>query len=560
MEQEIWHNHYSKGVNTEINPEAFTSLVDFTEQRLKKFKSNTAFINMDKSITFSELDVLSTNFAAYLQNDLHLKKGDRIAIQMPNLLQYPVALFGAIRAGLVVVTINPLYTANEMKHQLNDSGAKAILVLSNFAFKLEKIIDDTSLESVIITNVGDMLRGLKKSLVNFAVKNIKKMVPPFKLPKAVKWSEVIKKGSVSKYSKPEVTGDDIAFLQYTGGTTGVSKGAMLTHRNMVANMEQIREWMKPKLVENEETMVTALPLYHIFALTVNCFAMMTIGATNLLITNPRDMKSFCKDLAKYPFTAITGVNTLFNGLLNQEKFNQLDFSKLKIAVAGGMALQDSVAEKWKGLTGISIAEGYGLTEMAPVVSCNCIDGTEKVGTIGIPLPSTMIGLFNESGEEVENGEKGEIWIKGPQVMKGYWNAPEETKKVFYDGWFRSGDIGIMEKEGYFKVVDRIKEMILVSGFNVYPNEIEGVIAAHPKVLEVGVIGIPHEKSVECPKAFIVKKDESLTEEEIIAYCKENLTSYKIPREVEFKTELPKSTIGKILRRILKEKNTQELAA
>lgn len=554
MEQKIWHQHYPKGVNTEIDPEAYSSLIDFTEQKLKKYAKNTSFINMGKSITYSELDKLSTDFAAYLQNEAGLKKGDRIAIQMPNLLQYPVALFGAMRAGLIVVNINPLYTAKEMEHQINDSGAKAIIILSNFAFNLEKIIKNTPIKTTIITNIGDMLGGLKGGITNFVVKNVKKMVPSYNLPTAIKWGEVMKKGSSSTYKRPVVDINDVAFLQYTGGTTGVSKGAMLTHRNMISNMEQIREWMKPKLVENDEIVITALPLYHIFALTVNCFAMLTIGAKNILITNPRDMKSFCKDLKKYPFSVLTGVNTLFNGLLNQEAFQKLDFSKLKITVAGGMALQHTVADKWKSLTGVPIAEGYGLTETAPVTSCNCIDNTERIGTIGIPVCNTEIGLFDEEGKQVQQGERGEIWIKGPQVMKGYWERPDETAKVFEGEWFKSGDVGVMEEDGFFKIVDRIKEMILVSGFNVYPNEVEDVIASHPKVLEVGVIGVPHPKSNECVKAFVVKNDDSLTPEEVIAHCREHMTSYKIPREVEFKTELPKSPIGKILRRILKEEN------
>ena len=559
MEKKVWHQHYPEGVNLEINPEAYSSLIDFTEQRLKKFAGNTSFINMGKSITYKELDNLSKNFAAYLQNHTNLKQGDRIAIQMPNLLQYPIVLFGAMRAGLIIVNINPLYTASEMKHQLNDSGAKAIVILSNFAFNLEKIIKDTSIETTIVTNIGDMLNGIKKPLVNFVVKNVKKMVPNFSLPKATKWNEVMRKGKLSKYTRPEVKIDDVAFLQYTGGTTGVSKGAMLTHKNMIANMEQIREWMKPKLVENDETIITALPLYHIFALTVNCFSMMTIGAKNVLITNPRDMNAFCKDLAKYRFTVITGVNTLFNGLLNQEKFRNLDLSPLKVSVAGGMAVQHAVAEKWEKLTNTPIVEGYGLTETAPVTSCNCIDGSERIGTIGIPVCNTEVGLFDENGKQVPQGERGEIWIKGPQVMKGYWERPEETEKVFEGDWFKSGDVGVMEEDGFFRIVDRIKEMILVSGFNVYPNEVEDVIASHPKVLEVGVIGIPHDKSTECVKAFVVKKDDSLTEQEVIDHCKQHMTNYKIPREVAFKHELPKSPIGKILRRILKEEELAETA-
>lgn len=557
MEEKIWHQHYPKGVSLDINPEAFSSLVDFAEQRMEKFANNVAFVNMGKDITFKELDVLSENFAAYIQNHTNLVKGDRIAIQMPNLLQYTVALFGAMRAGLIVVNINPLYTAMEMKHQLNDSGAKAIVILSNFAFNLDKIINDTPVETLIITNIGDMLGGVKGAITNIVVKHFKKMVPSYNLPMAQSWKSIMKKGANSKYTRPEIKIEDVAFLQYTGGTTGVSKGAMLTHRNMIANMEQIREWMGFVLKENEEVIITALPLYHIFALTVNCFAMMTIGAKNILITNPRDMKSFISDLERYPFSLISGVNTLFNGLLNQERFRKLDFSKLKVSAAGGMALQQSVADEWKKLTGVGIAEGYGLTETSPLASCNRIDGGQRIGSIGVPVCGTILGLFDENGKEVPQGERGEIWIKGPQVMKGYWQRPDETEKVFEGEWFKSGDVGIMLEDGYFKIVDRIKEMILVSGFNVYPNEIEDVIALHPKVNEVGVIGIPHEKSHECVKAYIVKNDDSLTEDEIISHCRENMTSYKIPREVTFKDELPKSPIGKILRRVLKEEHTSK---
>lgn len=552
MEEKIWHKHYPKGVNREIDPEAFSSLVDFSEQRFKKFSSNIAFINMGKSITYAELDVLSKDFAAYLQNHTHLQKGDRIAIQMPNLLQYVVALFGAMRAGLVIVNINPLYTAPEMAHQLKDSGAKGIVILSNFAHNLEKIIKNTAIETTIVTNVGDMLGGLKGAITNFVVKYVKKMVPSYHLPNAIKWGEVMAKGAASPYTRPEIDIQDIAFLQYTGGTTGVSKGAMLTHRNMIANMEQIREWMKPKLFENDEVIITALPLYHIFALTVNCFAMMTIGARNVLITNPRDMPAFCGELEKYPFTLISGVNTLFIGLMNQERFRKIDFSSFKICAAGGMAVQKAVAEQWEKLTGVPIVEGYGLTETSPLASCNCIDGTERIGTIGVPVCSTELGLFDENGKEVAQGERGEIWIKGPQVMKGYWQRPDETEKVFEGEWFKSGDVGVMDEDGYFSIVDRIKEMILVSGFNVYPNEVEDVIALHPKVLEVGVIGVTDDKSTESVKAFIVKKDPSLTAEEVVAHCREHMTAYKVPREVVFRDELPKSPIGKILRRVLKE--------
>jgi long-chain acyl-CoA synthetase len=471
---------------------------------------------------------------------------------MPNLLQWVIAVFGSIRAGLIVVNTNPLYTAREMKHQFTDTRAKAIVILANFAQNLEKIIKDTQIETVIVTEIGDMLGGFKKILVNMVVKHVKKMVPPYKIDKVIPFNEAMKIGSKGNFVKPEITNEDTAFLQYTGGTTGVSKGAMLSHRNIIANMEQISVWMSPKLIEGEETVVTALPMYHIFALTVNCLAMLKYGARNILITNPRDMPAFIKTLKKFPFTILTGVNTLFNGLLNQEEFKNVDFSKFKIAVGGGMAVQDAVAVKWKKITNVPLVEGYGLTETSPLLTCNPIDGTERIGTIGLPAPNTEIRIMDEMGKEVPVGTAGEICAKGPQVMKGYWEKPEETENVFFNGYFKTGDIGVIDEDGFVKIVDRKKEMINVSGFNVFPNEIENVISAHPKVLEVGAIGLSDPKSTEKVKVFIVKKDESLTEEEIIAYCKENMTPYKVPKQVEFRKELPKSNVGKILRRILKE--------
>ena len=553
MQDYIWYKKYPKVIPHEIDPDKYSSVVDLLESSFKKYADLTAYENMGKSLTYKDVDVLSARFADFLQHHTNLKPGDRIAVQMPNLLQWPIAVFGALRAGLVVVNTNPLYTSREMKHQFNDSGARAVVILANFCYNLEEILSDTSIETVVVTELGDMLGGFKKTLVNFVVKNVKKMVPPYKIKGAIKFNAALQKGINGNFTKPEIKGEDIAFLQYTGGTTGVSKGAMLTHRNIVANMEQISAWMLPKLKEAQEIMITALPLYHIFALTVNCLSMIKIGANSILVTNPRDMPAFIKTLKKYPFTIMTGVNTLFNGLLHQEEFKNLDFSHFKVAVAGGMALQDAVAHKWKEVTGITIAEGYGLTESSPVLTCNPIDGTERVGTIGLPVPSTELKLLDESGNEVEQGQPGEVCAKGPQVMKGYWKRPDETKKVFTkDGYLMTGDIGVMEEDGYFRIVDRKKEMILVSGFNVFPNEIENVVAAHPKVLEVGAIGIPDPKSTEKVKVFIVKKDESLTEEEIIEYCRKNLTAYKVPKAVEFRDELPKSNVGKILRRILKE--------
>jgi long-chain acyl-CoA synthetase len=472
---------------------------------------------------------------------------------MPNLLQYPIALFGALRAGLVVVNTNPLYTAREVKHQFNDSGAKAIIILANFAFNLEKILPDTGIETVIVTEIGDMLGGFKKTLVNFVVKRVKKMVPSYSLPEAVSFNKALDAGKGYEYSKPDVNLDDVAFLQYTGGTTGVSKGAALSNKNIVANILQCKQWFVG-LSEGNEVIITALPLYHIFALTVNCLLMTHVGAKNILVTNPRDMPAFIKDLKKYPFTIITGVNTLFNGLMNQPDFKSVDFSILKYAIGGGMAVQRAVADRWKEITGKVLAEGYGLSETSPLLSCNPLGGGERVGTIGLPAPSTEMKIMDESGNEVQIGEAGEICARGPQVMSGYWQRPDETSQVFHGDWFRTGDIGVMDEDGFFKVVDRKKDMINVSGFNVYPNEIEDVVASHDKVLEVAAIGVADEKSTEVVKLFVVKKEGSLTEEELKDYCKENLTNYKRPRHIEFREELPKSNVGKILRRHLREES------
>jgi len=552
MQEFPWLKNYPKEVPVQIDPDVYGSIVDVLEEAFSKYKGMVAYENMGKTLTFDEIDSLSADFAAFLQSIDGLEPGDRVAVQMPNLLQWVIAVFGAVRAGLIVVNTNPLYTAREMEHQFKDTEAKAVIILANFAQNLEKIIGNTSIKTVVVTEIGDMLGGMKKILVNTVVKYVKKMVPPFNIPGAIKFGDAMKKGSKLSFVKPEIKSSDVAFLQYTGGTTGVSKGAMLTHRNMIANMEQISAWMLPKLKERKETVITALPMYHIFALTVNCLSMLKIGAMNILVTNPRDMPTFIKTLKKFKFSVFTGVNTLFNGLLNQADFASVDFSGFKVAVAGGMALQDAVASKWKEVTGVAIAEGYGLSETAPVLTCNPIDDTERIGTIGMPLPETEIVLLDDEGKEVPLGKPGEICAKGPQVMKGYWQRPEETDNAFIDGYFKTGDIGIVNEDGFFKIVDRKKEMILVSGFNVYPNEIENVIASHPKVLEVGAIGIPDPKSTEKVKVFVVKKDDSLTEEELRAFCKENMTAYKVPKAIEFKKELPKSNVGKILRRILKE--------
>ena len=556
-----WYKNYPEGVPHEINPHQFESLVDLLEHCIKEYGPLDAFTCMGASITFDELDRLSRNFAAYLQQDLKLLKGSRVAIQMPNLLQYPIAMLGALRAGMIVVNTNPLYTAREMKHQFVDSGADAIIILANFAHSLEKILTDTSIKHIIVTEIGDQLGGIKKTIVNGVVKYIKKMVPKYHLPAAVKFNDALKRGSQHSFQRVSLKGEDTAFLQYTGGTTGVSKGAVLSHTNLVANMEQISAWMSVQLNNKEETMITALPLYHIYALTVNCLSMMKIGARNILIPNPRDMKGFIKELNKYPFSVITGVNTLYNGLLNQPNFDSIDFSHLKITSAGGMAMQTAVAERWKKRTGVPVAEGYGLTETAPVLTSNIpLAGRERLGTIGLPLPSTQIIIVNDDGEEVPVGEPGEIYAKGPQVMSGYWNRPEETENVFTkDGWFKTGDIGVINEEGFIKIVDRKKEMINVSGFNVYPNEIEDIVAGHEKVLEVGAIGVPDARSTEVVKICVVKKDPSLTQEELLKYCKENMTAYKVPKYIEFRDELPKSNVGKILRRLLKEGEATEKA-
>ncbi|MEQ8686052.1 MAG: AMP-binding protein [Imperialibacter sp.] len=557
MKDYPWFKHYPAGVAKEINPDEYTSLVELLGEAMKKYADQTAFLNMDKGFTYREVDEKSTQFAAYLQKKLGLKKGDRIAIQMPNCLQYPIVMFGAIKAGLVVVNTNPLYTHKEMEHQFKDSGAKAIVIVANFAFNLEKIIANTDIKYVIVTELGDFLKGLKGPIVNFVVKRIKKMVPPFRIPGAVSLKQAMKDATSLQFDKPDIRGEDVAFLQYTGGTTGVSKGATLSHRNMVAHTLQTTQWFQPIFVEGEEVVViTALPLYHIFALAVNGLLMFHVGAKNVLVTNPRDMKAFCADMKKNPFSIITGVNTLFNGLLNQESFRTLDFSKLKGAIGGGMAVQKAVAEKWREVTGCPLVEGYGLSETSPVLVCNPLDGSHRNGFIGLPVPSTEIVLLDDDGKEVPTGQPGEICAKGPQVMSGYWERPDEREKAFIDGWFKTGDIGIIDQDGFVKIVDRKKEMILVSGFNVYPNEIEDTVASNPKVLEVGAIGVPDPKSNEAVKVFVVKKDQSLTEEELISFCRESLTRYKVPKHVEFVKELPKSNVGKILRRILKENDAK----
>ncbi len=555
-----WLKFYPKGIPAEINPDAYPSLAALLEEGCQRFTARPAYACLGKEITFGELDKLSAQFASFLQNDLDLKKGDRIAIQMPNLLQYPVAMFGALRAGLVVVNTNPLYTPREMQHQFKDSGAVAIVILANFAVNLEKILPQTDIKHVIVTEAGDLLGFPKKLLVNAVLKYVKKAVPAYHLPNAISFGDALSRGSRQPMKPVTITGSDLAFIQYTGGTTGVSKGATLTHRNIISNVECQDAWLSPAHTAlGQGIIVAALPLYHVYALTTNAMAALKNGSMNLLITNPRDMNAFINDLKKYKVTAFTGVNTLYNGLLNHPRINEVDFSQLKVTSAGGMALQSSVADRWKKLTGNMPAEGYGLSETSPVLCSNPITEANRVGTIGIPWPSTNMKLMKDDGTEAALGEPGEIWAKGPQVFQGYFNRPDETAKAMKDGWFKTGDIGVMDKDGYFKVVDRKKDMILVSGFNVYPNEIEEVVSQCPGVLEVACIGVPDDKSTEVVKVFVVKKDPALTADTIKAYCRENLTPYKVPKIIEFRDELPKTNVGKILRRALRDEEVAKQA-
>lgn len=548
-----WINHLPEDVPAEINVEQYSSLVDMFETAVAKYEDQPAFINMGATLTYRRLEERSRAFAAYLQNELKLEKGDRVALMMPNLLQYPIALFGVLRAGMVVVNVNPLYTPRELKHQLIDSGAKAIVVVSNFARTLEEVVEQTPVESVIITSLGDQLSAPKRTLVNFVVKYIKKLVPKYNLPHALSMRDTLSTGRRMQYIKPEVTNDDLAFLQYTGGTTGVSKGAMLTHGNIVANVLQADGAYSPALNDGSEFVVTALPLYHIFALTVNCLLFLHKGSQNLLITNPRDIPGFVAELKKYPFTALTGVNTLFNALVNSDDFSQLDFSRLKLSIGGGMAVQKAVADKWQTITKTRLLEGYGLTEASPLLTCCPYNLDGYNGSIGFPAPSTLIQIRNDDGKVLAQGETGELFGKGPQVMKGYWQRPEETAKVIdTDGWLATGDIGYMDEKGFFYIVDRKKDMILVSGFNVFPNEVEEVVALHPKVIEVAAVGVPNDASGELVKVFVVAKDKSLTAEDIIKHCRIHLTGYKVPKLVEFRDELPKTNVGKILRRELRD--------
>jgi long-chain acyl-CoA synthetase len=554
--EKIWLKSYPKGVPAEIDVTQYRSLVHLLEESFRKFASRNAYVCMDKFLTYGEVDALSKRLGAWLQSR-GLKKGARVAIMMPNVLQYPIAIAAVLRAGYTVVNVNPLYTPRELEHQLNDSGAEAIIILENFATTLEHVIGKTKIKHVVVGSMGEMLGGLKGVIVNFVVRNVKKMVPAFSLPNATRFKQALAEGARLTFKPVDLNQDDVAFLQYTGGTTGVSKGATLLHRNVIANVLQNDAWAQPALqrapLVDPLTMVCALPLYHIFALTACCLMGTRWGALNILIPNPRDIPGFVKELSKYQFNLLPAVNTLYNGLLNNPDFAKLDFSKLKICNGGGMAVQQAVNDKWLKVTGCPIVEGYGLSETAPSATINPADATEFSGSIGLPIPSTDVAILDDDGKPVPPGQPGEIAIRGPQVMSGYWNRPDETAKVMTpDGFFKSGDVGVMDERGYVKIVDRKKDMILVSGFNVYPNEIEGVLAMHPGVLECACIGVPDANSGEAVKLFVVRKDASLTVDELMNYCKENFTAYKKPKYIEFREELPKTNVGKILRRELRD--------
>jgi long-chain acyl-CoA synthetase len=555
--EKIWLKNYPAGVPAEIDVDAYQSISQLFDESVVKFRDRPAYICMGATMTFAELAKLSDSIGAWLQS-CGLAKGARVAVMMPNILQYPASIFGILRAGYTVVNVNPLYTPRELEHQLKDSGAEAIIILENFATTLQQVIDKTSVKHVVVASMGDLL-GLKGALVNFAVRSVKKMVPAWNLPGAVRFNAMVDQGAGMKLKPVDVGPDDIAFLQYTGGTTGVSKGAMLLHRNIIANLQQVSAWLNQARDDSKaDLMVAPLPLYHIYSLTVNCLAGMKEGSCNLLIPNPRDIPGFIKELTKYPFTTISGLNTLYNALLNHPDFAKIDFSHTRFCGAGGMAMQRAVADRWQKATGLPIIEGYGLTETSPVATTNPIHITEYTGSIGLPIPSTVITIRDDDGNVLPVGQVGEICIQGPQVMKGYWNRPEETAKVMTsDGAFKSGDIGVMDERGFVKIVDRKKDMILVSGFNVYPNEIEDVVVSYPGVLECAAIGIPDSKSGETPKVFVVRKDETLTNEALMEYCRKNLTAYKVPKYIEFRTELPKTNVGKILRRALRDEEMQK---
>nr|WP_314627525.1 long-chain fatty acid--CoA ligase [uncultured Noviherbaspirillum sp.] len=552
----IWLKSYPAGVPVDIDYTRYRSLVHLLEESFQNFAQRDAYICMGKSLTYAEVDAMSKRLGAWLQSR-GLEKGARVALMMPNVLQYPVALAAVLRAGYTVVNVNPLYTARELAHQLNDSGAEAIIILENFATTLEQVVAGTKVRHVVIASMGDLLGGAKGMIVNFVVRNVKKMVPAYNVSNAVSFKRALAEGSRMTFTPAQLTHDDIAFLQYTGGTTGVSKGATLTHRNVLANVLQSEAWAQPALNREPHieklVYVCALPLYHIFALTACCLMGTRMGATNLLIPNPRDIPNLVKELSRYKINIFPAVNTLYNGLLNNPDFAKLDFSGLKVCNGGGMAVQRAVAEKWLAVTGCPIIEGYGLSETSPVATCNPSDTEAFSGTIGLPMPSTEVAILDDNGNALPTGQIGEIAIRGPQVMAGYWNRPDETAKVMTpDGFFKTGDVGIMDERGYVRIVDRKKDMILVSGFNVYPNEVEDVLASHPGVLESACVGVPDGNSGEAVKVFVVRKDPSLTSEQLMDYCRDQLTGYKRPRYIEFRSELPKTNVGKILRRELRD--------
>ena len=556
MTERIWLPHYPEGVPADINVAQYTSLVDLIDESFKKYADRTAYSFMGKDVSFGETDAQSRAMAGYLQS-LGLERGDRVAIMMPNVPQYPATVAGILRAGYVVVNVNPLYTARELEHQLKDSGAKAIVIIENFAATLQKCIGQTPVKHVVLASMGDRLGFLKGALVNYVVRKVKKLVPPFSLPGAVRYNDAISKGASATLTRPTIGPEDAAVLQYTGGTTGVSKGAVLVHRNLIANVLQSEAWNDPMMKRvpagEQPTSVCALPLYHIFAFTVNMMLSLRTGGKEILIPNPRDLPAVLKELSKHSFHSFPAVNTLFNGLANHPDFNTVNWKNLKVSVGGGMAVQSAVAKLWLEKTGCPICEGYGLSETSPSATCNPVTGKEFTGTIGLPLPNTYVRILDDAGNEVPLGRPGEIAIKGPQVMVGYWNRPDETAKVMTaDGYFRSGDIGVMDERGYTKIVDRKKDMILVSGFNVYPNEVEDVVATMPGVLEVAAVGVPDEKTGEAVKLVLVKKDPALTEDAVRQFCHDNLTGYKRPRIIEFRTELPKTPVGKVLRRELRD--------
>ncbi len=550
--EKIWLQSYPQGVPAEIDIDHIPSLVALFEDACRKFADQVAYISMGKEMTYAELEAETRDFAGWLQS-IGMQKGDRVALMMPNLLQYPVALFGTLRAGCVVVNCNPLYTPRELEHQLKDSGATTIVIVENFAHTLEQVIAHTQLRHVVVTPLGEMLGAVKGTLVNFVIRHVKKMVPAWKLPGSLSFKAALSAGRRHGWKAVPLAQDDIAFLQYTGGTTGISKGAMLTHANIAANVTQAYTWIKPVVHEGKEFIITALPLYHIFALTANCLTFLMIGARNLLIANPRDIPNFIKEWGKYPVTVVTGVNTLFNALLNHPDFAKLDFSTMNVTLGGGMAVQAPVAEHWRKVVGVPLLQAYGLTETSPAATINPLDMKDFNGAIGLPISSTEISIRDDNGNEVPGTQVGEICIRGPQVMKGYWNRPDETEHVFYpDGFLRTGDMGYIDPQGYVFLVDRKKDMILVSGFNVYPNEVEEAVAMHPGIIDVAAIGVPDERAGEAVKIFVVRKDPRVTEHELIEHCRHLLTGYKVPKYVEFRDDLPRTNVGKILRRALKE--------